>query len=890
MSAHVLTMNDKPRDGGSVMTRAIRSLLVAALFVAAAVPLRASVVPPGGTNVRQELAQYFANISRNSPTVLGDLASSPATMAAIQQRIATMSDEEVAKFGALMAQTPDWKAAPEAFAKAFPPEMLEQIRRVGDDTAAQVPRGEEMRDDVKKLTTVLKVLPDAKLKELGIDRKQLESLDATFGGLSPAEAAMLHRELSTAGPWDSKSAAAMRQIPPELQRGAAALAEHGPLTDEDVKELTAFRKDLDGLLARIDKLPPETQKTLKVDELRARMSQLDTASPDVLFMVRANVTPQMVKSLGENVEFLEKIANLSPAELKDLETFRSDLTSAFEPLEKDGAKTGAKEMLATLGPAELMLLKQGMSTFGNWQTALPAFYATLAQPDLPKKMAAVQGANIDPAVAADLEAFRAKTLAELDAAAGEPGADTAFIEKTREKLVKTPLARLELMRLSLDKLPATASTKDKMAVIGINSYNFDCYVHMPDPIPNISLDFICNPIEDALNTIANSITATVNTIVSSVQSALNTTISTLSNTLNAAINTVSSTVNSLISGITSTVTSISSFLQTIPTLAWEAIQSALNLLLDIEIRNGVTLRHLVASGAEVGMNSMKTLLDLSPGWWTAVSTFTLPQIPCPPAGFHTPWGDVGDGAAAANYGRYRIMIDNLIGLIPDTETSLEIKIPAQILYMAYDFLGVCLEQAASDADSALAEQRHNMVIRNFANLQTFIGQQTAGLALQQGNQTTQLTTLINDQSSALRGTVLSESAAIQALINDRATTTRSIVNRESNEIQTTVSAENDHTGSDLDAFQQYHLRLAIERVLQAGVGSEIALFELLEPLGYLRMTSDIVRETIANMATAAQTSGQAQKFYDAGVALMNAGSEKQAFKLFGQAYRAATSQ
>jgi hypothetical protein len=290
------------------------------------------------------------------------------------------------------------------------------------------------------------------------------------------------------------------------------------------------------------------------------------------------------------------------------------------------------------------------------------------------------------------------------------------------------------------------------------------------------------------------------------------------------------------------------------------------------------------------MNSMKTLLGLSTGWWNAVSTFTLPQIPCPPAGFHTPFGDVGDGAAAANYGRYRVMIDNLIGLIPDTETSLEIKIPAQVLYMAYDFLGVCLEQAASDADAAQATERHNLVLTNFTNLQTYIGQQVAGLALQSGNQTTQLEALINNQGSALRGTVLAESAAIQARITNRSGTTRTIVNRESNEIQSLINTESTHTKSDLTDFQTLNLRLSIERVLQAGEGREIALFQLLEPLGYLRLTSDIVRETIANMAASAQTFGQAQKFYDAGAALMNAGSEKQAFKLFGQAYRAATSQ
>ncbi|HEU4522816.1 MAG TPA: hypothetical protein VFT12_12490, partial [Thermoanaerobaculia bacterium] len=64
--------------------------------------------------------------------------------------------------------------------------------------------------------------------------------------------------------------------------------------------------------------------------------------------------------------------------------------------------------------------------------------------------------------------------------------------------------------------------------------------------------------------------------------------------------------------------------------------------------------------------------------------------------------------------------------------------------------------------------------------------------------------------------------------------------------------------------------------------------QLLEPNGYLGMVRDIVQETIANMSAAGQGFGQAQKFFDDAVSLMNRGSEKAAFAEFAKAYHQAT--
>ncbi len=878
------------------MTWSIRLSLVTTLLLAPVVSLQAAAVPKplDNAHVRQELSSYFAHIAENSPTVLGGLAKSPDTMAAVQQRIAAMSDQELAGYRKLMAETPDWKVAPELFAKAFPPEVLGQIQRAGTDYAALAPRGQEMRQDVRTLASVLSLLPDEKLKELGIDRATVTSLQAAFTELTPLQAAVLHRQANEAGAWDTTSAAALKSIPPALQRGAAALAQHGALTEKDVAELGSFRSSLTGLLARIDKLPAETRKTLNVDEFRVQMKQLDAASPDTLFMVRHNVPPPMMEALEANVKFLERVANLSSKEQKDLETFRSDLTSTFQSLEKEegnpGEGPGVGATLSGLSSAHLVVLKDGMSNLGNWQTALPVFYKTLASPELPATLAALKGPSVDPKTVASLEEFRRQTLSEIEAAASSPGTDGALIAAARQQLAGIPLDRLAVMRMSLDSLPKLASRKDRLSVIAVNSYSFSCQISLPSPLPNINLDFICNPIKTALTAIENGVTATINTIVSSVQSALNTTISTLSSALNTAISAVTSTVNSLVSAIANTTATISNFLKTIPDLAWGAIQTAMNLLLDIRIRNGVTVRDLALSGVEHGLNSMTTLIGLSSGWWSAVSGFTLPQIPCPPAGFHTPFGNVGEGAAAANYDRYHVMISNIVGMIPDTEISLKFKIPAQILYLSYDFLGVCLQQAAADADSAEASSRHSLVVTNFTNLQTYIGTQVSGLALASGQQTTQLQSTINAQGAAVRSSISGEALAIQGVVRSTSLATQAVINAEHTKNRNLIQKESDDSQADIKAFRAENLRLAIERVLQGGEGKEIALFELLAPAGYLRLVGDVVNETITSMGAASQTIGQARKFYDEGVTLMNAGSEKEAFKRFGKAYKAATAE
>jgi len=876
--------------------------------------------------VRSQLLSYFNEIAKNSPTVLGGLSKSPETLKAIQERIAVMSDDELARFQKLMADTPDWKVAPEAFASAFPPEVLEHVRRVGADYAKQIPEGETMRGNVRTLAGILKLLPDSKLAELGVDRKMVASLEATFSEMSPIESAMLQKRVSEISPWREKSATAMHSLPPALQRGAAALNEHGPLSEKDIVELNKFRGELMGLLSRIEKMPADAKSRLKnldVAGINAQLVQLSKAPPDVLFMVRHNMPQEMLQGLKQNVAFLEKVSNFDEKEKAELDLFRKELAVAFRQLKGEGGADWAEadDLLSKLAPEHLYLLKQRMASLGVWQTALPAIYQTLSAPETAARLQAVRGASPEPAAVQALEVFRRQALDYIDAVKSTPGLDPAFVAKARNTIERAPLDRLELIRMGVERLPETATAAERLSVVAMHDIDFGCSLSMtvvpevcvpeicvpeicvldictpsfctpagctPAVTVNVSFDVICNPLEDALEAVEHSIVGTANAAVETMRAGIQTAINNVEATVNASIASVNQIVSTSVSAITSTVNSISAFVQTIPDLAWSAIKSALNLLLGIELRNGVTLRDLVGRGTEHALTSMKTLLGLASGWWTAVSTFTLPQIPCPPAGFHTPFGTVGDGAAASNYARYRLMIDGIVSMIPDTETSLAIKVPAQVTYMLFDFLGICLDQAAADADSAEGTSRHNLVLTNFGNMQTFVSAQISGLQSSSAGQTTSLLNLLTTGGNASRIAMTAQSQAIQSLINAQSTSTQTLVSSEGSETRLLLTNTTDSTQSDIQKFKDLDLRVTIERVLQAGVSDEIATLQLLEPLGHLRLVSRIVQESIQSMTVAQEGVGQAQRYFDAAVELMNAGKAKAAFREFIKAYRETT--
>lgn len=898
------------------------SLLATAVLLYGALPAAASLAPDpklsSPEHVRAELRSYFKNIGQNSPTVLGGLAQSPESLKAIDERIAKMSDEELARFQKMMAESPDWKIAPEAIAKAFPPEMLEQIRKVSADYASRLPKGETMREDVQTLVRMLQLAPDAKLKEMGIDRKMLATMEATFAEMTPLQAAMLQRQAAEKTTWRENSALALQALPPAFQHGSAALAKHGPLTETDVKELHDFRGRLVSVLRRIDALPLEERQMLKAESLSGKILEIAKATPETLFMLRENISERQLRALESNVGFVERIANFTDEEKKDLEKFRSDFSKALKPLGESGGKS-FDDALAGLSPAELYVAKKKLDSMGQWQTVLPAFYQAVASPEAMARVKALQGATPDSQAARDLEAFRQQALVYIDSAAVVPGVEAQLVSRARQGIQKAPLDRLELMRLTAERMPPTASASAMLTIGAMNSdyeigdcsftitpeicfpeicvdpclgIDGGCEVCTPagcTPAVVANLNFICNPIEDALKAVKDAGVSLGNTLVSSMNSAINTAISGVQTTINNLIAGVNNIIDDTIHTITGVINDIYAFVQTIPDKAWSVIKLALDALLDINIKNGVTLRNLIGQGVEVALNSMKTLIGLSGDWWTAISNFTLPAIPCPPSGFHTPFGDVGTRAASTNYARYAVLINGIVDMIPDTELALTYKIPAQILYAAFQFLGVCLDQAAAQTADDLAQSRHDIVIGDFTALQTFIGTQFNTLATNSNNQTTALTTAINNLSTNVQLAVNTQSTNIKTKMTNETTNITTLVNNRDDALELLVKNLGGQTRTNLDSFKTQWLRLFMEMSLAAdGDNSMLGTFELRAPIGDLSMIKDVVRSTIDNMILAGETIGNSQKMYDSAVQLMNNGQDKDAYRQFVKAYQEAT--
>ncbi|HEX6178279.1 MAG TPA: hypothetical protein VF057_07960, partial [Thermoanaerobaculia bacterium] len=409
------------------------------------------------------------------------------------------------------------------------------------------------------------------------------------------------------------------------------------------------------------------------------------------------------------------------------------------------------------------------------------------------------------------------------------------------------------------------------------------------------LNFMCNPIRDAIHAIESSVTSTANAVVDTMRTGINTLITGMQTTVNNLVAQVQNTIDTVISGITSTINNVWSFLQTLPTTAWNAIKAALNLLLDIHIANGVTLRQIIqplisggANALEQVLESMHQMFGLAGNWWNAVANFTLPMIPCPPANFHTPFGDVGTRAAADNYARYRVAIDGLVNLIPETETSLFIKIPAQVIFTAFHFFGLCLDQAANDADSAQLTERHTLVVTAFANVNLFVSSQIVGLTSTYDANTTNILNSISAQSVSMQQAMTNHSVVLQGAVNSEANETHSNIQTESNSIKALIQSTGDQTQSALDEFAKLTMKLAIEGVLKAGNPHEITMFQLRPQWGSLQTVSSILGDLITAMSAAGETVGHARRYHDSGNRKMASGEDKDAFDEFVRAYRELT--
>ena len=799
------------------------------------VAMQASVSTSARDHVVGELNAFLA--SEDSRIAVSD---APEARAALRERIKNLTDSEVAEFQTLMAAVPEWKSAPSALSAIFPADTRRALKETGADLAARGPKAQAMRKDMQTLVGALKVLPEEKLAELGIDRTMVASLENVIGNLSPLHAAALEKEIDAAT-WQQQSAAAMASMSPAMRQGAWALASHGPLTKEDIESLEAFRNDLLRLLNRVDRLPEQQRKELKLESIRKQAANLAVATHDVVFMVRSQIPPESLQALDEMLDLFERAAALSSTELRELESFRSELLSTFRGLTSNTDTVAAIESrIGGLQSSELLMLRDGMD-FEQFKVTGPALYGALTSPGFAERVEAAR--NPSPQHLEELESFRQQAIAYVDAAMAQ-GVDRQLSDAARKVIAEAPPAKLEFIRAVAAATPSDASPAARLRMVA-NDISLNCVVSLGSvsiPIPAVddptislgSIDFnwICDPIENAINAVDDALEAAVDAL----DSGLRAVISAVELGLQASID----VLDGILDDITGVVDDIWAWVQEIPDKAWTLMKAALEALLDFTIPGtSLTIGQLATEGFAEVMPHLQSALNLTGNWWNGINGI-LPDIPCPVAGTSTPFGTVGSEEAALKHAKYRFVIDKIVGMIPDTEVSLFAKIPAQILYAGWEYLGICLDNAAAAADSVEQTVRYNSIITTSnENTTTVIGR-------------------INSTSSTLTSFIGGESQTIQNLINTIGT-----------------------------AAMDLELQLQIELNLH-NQGAPLAVFQLPAPHGYLELARAIVEKAVASMLATGQGAGQAEKFLASASRDYNSGQFKSAYRNLQLAYQQIT--
>jgi len=801
-----------------------RGFLVAALLTLALSPaaFAAEAAPPGPDRIeqfRRQLARYFANLHESSPTVLAPSQPGQDTREALQKRIAGMSRQELEELSKGFSQVPNWQIAPEALASSLPAATREQLNAAGLRLASKAGDATAFRDEVASVATFAGMLSPATLKQLGLSPADVEAVRKGFSGMNPLQVAMLQERLPAGAGLHSKSSAVLASMPETLREGLGTLSQHGPLTEEEKASLQRFAGQVGALLAAIRELPPGARKRFegaKLDELAQRVAG---ASPETLFILREQVGEQEVQRALAAVTLLKRFAAMTEADRQELEAFRSDLrgvlTAAGSTAGPDTPLAGFDKRLAGLAPEQLLVLRQGLDATPAWREVYPVVMEALASPEMAAQTRALRGTAPDAAMVADLESFRQKTLAFLEQRA--TGEEAKRLAPALQQLRRASPAQLALIRASYERLPQDAHPATMAAVIPIAgaSVDLDCTFEIDIGVTDVDIDlnFICDPLEDAINAVASSIESVVNTI----------------------------------GGV---VNQVWTFLQNLPNTLLSGIRSLFDALLDLKI-GGYSLRDLTDPA------KLQQALNLGASFWQDLPE--VPQLPCPEDGTQIPlFGEVGDGETAAKYSRYKWLFDKLLGMIPDTEISLALKIPAQLLYGGVEYLEICLEAAAAERDS----------------------QETA--AFRSGVNSSLSTSLSNETSilgsiASLSGQVANQGNSLVTLIQNQGTSLSNLVKKEADELTEQV-----------DTFQQLDLRLNIEQNLLASEGAEVARFQLPEPWGYLDLVRDIVRDTIDDFLAAGQSVNPlAEKELSAGDIDLTAGKYKSAYSHFQKAYRAA---
>lgn len=706
----------------------LRSLLIALMLPLALAPAAAAQAAPGRPDpierFRRQLAAYFADLHESSPTVLGAQAPGQDARDAMQRRIAAMSRAELEELSKGFSQVPNWQIAPEALASALPAPTRQQLTAAGARYAAKAGEAAAFRDDVARVATFAKLLPEATLKKMRLDPSAVAAVEEGFSAMSPLQAAMLEERLPAGNTLRAQSAAVLAALPAPLRQGVDALAQHGPLAEEEKAALGRFAQAVGTLVAEMRGLPPDVRRSFDAAKVDGLARRLAGASPEVLFMIREQVGEEEVRQALATVRQVKRFAALTEAERQELEALRAELREALAaagtPPAPDSALAAFDRRLAGLTPPQLFGLHERLAGAPAWREVYPAMVAALASPELTAQVAALRGASPDAQAVAELESFRGKALAFLEQRAA--GADAQRLAPSLERLRRAGPPELAVLRAVAARLPEQANAAALASLVPLaEALELNCTVDLG---VKVSFDFICDPIEDIFEFVE--------------------------------------TIVAVVGRIFTLADDIMGYLE-------EALTGVVDNVLH------VFFEHLLEVSICVGPNGSApcyTLADLKDpaslktalldGFSSLPSSLPiLPDVPCPADGTPIPlFGNVGEADTAAKYTRYKWLFDKLLEIIPDTELSMPAQITAQLLYGGVEYLEICLEEAAAARDSQETADFRSGVS---SSLSTSLANDTTILASIAG-----VSGKIDAQGNTLIHLIESQGAALSNLVRQEA--------------------------------------------------------------------------------------------------------------------------
>ena len=526
------------------------------------------------------------------------------------------------------------------------------------------PPADRLRDELRGFfehgsdlsPTALAGLSDAP----GLEQAILDGLSS----LAPEDLASLSPGFDGVPAWEVAPEALAAALPPNVRE---MLARHGEQAAQAARESETFRDELSTFLAAAHLLPAPTRARIGLGEgsleRGARsLAELDLgalgqarASVDGLGDwrgLRAKLLAALPPAAARHLPALAERLPFDDAERDALDAFRDDVARSVDRLDALppglAARAGAavssrlRVQLASALPAQLFVLREEIDA-----AALARAVDTLA---------VLAGQPPSEGLARELESFRAEMLQfyrDLDESSA--AATVESLSPRRLALLRGAiLSRPERSAIPLDLAEAIGGLPD--AAIEVALVNLNCVASLGSinvlgttiSLGTLDLNWLCTPLENAINAV------------------------------DSAVNSLSNTVDGVVAAVTD-----------LPDLLLSALEGFFqSLLADVN--------------AFFSPANLQNLLGLAGDFWNDLPQ--LPQIPCPPQGTEIPFfGPVGDPLTAAKYGRYLWVFDKVLEMIPDTEMSLSVKIPAQILYAGVQYIEVCLDAAVAENDAVATD-------------------------------------------------------------------------------------------------------------------------------------------------------------------------------------------